>query len=57
MQFALEHIEMILTVLYLIYCLIIRRVPTKKDFEIVSILAKMLNRYIPNKKKGGGYHK
>lgn len=55
-KFLLSHIEEIIGGILAFAWVVVRLTPSKKDNDILSVIAKIINIFLPNRKKGGGTH-
>ncbi|MBS1641551.1 MAG: hypothetical protein JSR11_03650 [Bacteroidetes bacterium] len=58
-KYITDNWETILSILVIsmpVFDAIVRLTPTKKDDTILSIIQKLLDKFLPNKKTGGGTH-
>lgn len=54
LEFILNHWVVLLIALLSFVEVIVRLTPTKKDDTIFEIVKRIINIFIPNRKKGGG---
>lgn len=56
MQWVIEHYDTISMLIVVLYTIFIRLFPTKKDVDLANLIKNFLDYWLPNIKKGGGFH-
>lgn len=56
MEFVMENLTEIVYAVLTVAWVVVRITPTKKDNDILTVIQKIVDYIIPNRKKGGGKH-